>query len=159
MNKGNGEFSDVRKILKAASAKCPPIHGVQAASSIDSLTVGLMPLRTVFRSPIRRSPSYTLANRGSIVPLPDLACAAKAAAPVFEDGAAPAAVALASPARGLMYSLSSLAPSSQVIRSSLSINPKFCTLPLDPFAARSSLSVVAEALYSGIASSRLSQAK
>lgn len=41
--------------------------------SRESLTVGLTPRRTVLRSPILRSPSYTLASLGSKEPLPDLA--------------------------------------------------------------------------------------
>lgn len=99
-----------------------------------------------------------------MVPLPALACAAVDTAPDLVAGAVPAAAAAAaaasaSPATGLMYSLSSLAASSQVIRSSRSMKPRFCTLPVDPAAASCSLSVVAEALYSGMASSRFSQAK
>lgn len=126
---------------------------------IKQHTVGFTPRRTVFLSPIFRSPSYTLANLGSKRPLPDLDCAAVDAAPGLDAGAAPAPAPSASPTKGLMYSLSSLAPSSQVIRSRRSMKPKFCTLPEDPAAASWSLSVVAEALYSGMASSRFSQAK
>lgn len=122
----------------------------------DKHTVGLIPLNTVFLSPILRSPSYILANLGSNVPLPDLVAAAVDVVPAVAAGTAPADSA--SP-RGLIYSLSSLAPSSHVIRSRRSMKPRFCTFPAEPALASCSLSVVAEALYSGMASSRFSQAK
>lgn len=94
-----------------------------------------------------------------MVPLPDLACAIDDTAPAFAVVEAPAAEPFLSPARGLMYSLSSLAPSSQVMRSRRSMKPRFWTLPFAAAAASSSFSLVAEALYSGMATSRLSQAK
>lgn len=96
-------------------------------------TVGLTPRRALFLSPILLSPLYISCKRGSIVfpvfapgavlenaialpPAPDVSCADCAAAS-FES-------------RALIYSLSSDAPSSQVIKSNLSTKTRFCTFPV-----------------------------
>lgn len=93
------------------------------------LTVGLIPRKAAFRSPIFRSLLYITANRGSSVPLPDLPIVppmAGACAPLDANAAAALeATPSLSPASGLMYSLSSLAPSSHVIRSNRSTKAKF----------------------------------
>lgn len=115
-----------------------------------------MPRSTLFRLPILRSPFSITASRGSIDPFPDLpVAAAEEVAPLGARGAAEVETSL-SPAKNLMYSVCSLAPSNQVIRSNRSTKRRLRTWPLSP---SSSLSCATDALYSGIAFSRFSQAK
>lgn len=106
---------------------------------------------------MRRSPLYICARRGSSVPLPARPDAIGAALSEAPAAAAPVpAAASLSPGSGLMNSLSSWAPSRKVNRTRRSTKANMCTAAAP---AISSLSLVATALYSGIAKSRFSQAK
>lgn len=108
-------------------------------------TVGLMPRRMLFLSPILRSPLYISWSRGSIV-FPVRAPAAllgTVETPPAAPDATCADLAAESASETLMYSLSSDAPSSQVIKSSLSTKTRFCTLA---FPASSSLSCCVAAM-------------
>lgn len=121
--------------------------------------MGLIPRKQLFRSPIFRSLLYIMASRGSTLPLPDLPIVppiAGAAAP-FDARAAAAldAAPSLSPASGLMYSLSSLEPSSHAISSTRSKYAGLCTFP----STNSSSNCDTAALYSGMGTSRFNHRK
>lgn len=101
-------------------------------------------------------------------PVAAAADAAAPASPAAAAGAAPSAAAAAalggaaaaaSPSSGFIYSLSSDAPSNQVIKSSRSTKTRFNTCSLFPFCFSASFNTCADSIYSGIATSFFCHAK